>query len=168
MSIPSSRFKIAGTLFNDDMRVAQIIHVPTMVAGCPENLPEVVERFFEDELSDNSKSLREGAASFLSFVSKHAADLGDDFRNSELALHLARQRQIEFFVNVEWPVRNYYSRGARFPLGGFMSSWGHYATRWYAGPSIASCVKQARAEATKEWRAAWEKAPEKTPAKAAP
>lgn len=160
MSVPSIRFKIASKLAEEEMRVAEVIHVPTMVAACTDCLPDVVLEFFDDIDRGKKQSLRVGGRGFVDFVTKVESLPADDHRSFELAEFLARQREIEFFVRVEWPVREYKRRGTRYPLGTCLSSWGYYSSRWFAGHSIAACVKQARDAATREHQAAWEKAPQ--------
>ena len=156
--------KISEKLFDELARVGAIIHIPTMIAPDVESMETEVEDFLFDDLDEHLVARLDAAIPGLqrcvnSAWEEYESTKEREWYLSSVAEFLARRSPVDFIVKVSWQVRTCHVRGKRFPLGTFTAGWGHYANQWYAGKTIAACVRAGLADARAAARASWEKAP---------
>lgn len=146
--------------FDLDVRVAKILHVPSMsieLDSCSEALLE----FVREDLSEDgcaASVIREckGLSALMADLSDDDED--DDFRTTEIISHMRRNMtKTPFLVLVEFADRSYINRDKE-PFTGMFQSGGLWWWNWFATASIEDAIKRgvekAEACALESWKAA--------------
>lgn len=158
---------------NNDVRVGQIIHIPSMIA--PDYLSQETEvrDFLDDtldaELAERLETRIPGISALVAACEEELRTAEEeeederlirDMNREQTAAFLATRSPCDWLVQVQWQNKECMSRGERFPLGAWRGGWGYYATTWYAGKSVNDCIRQGLVDAESQHRASWTEAKE--------
>jgi len=159
-------------MFNWDIRVSKVFHIEGAIACGGESLPELFERFLEDEhdlIAANAEQWLPGIGENLviRIVNEwEAANMGDRFdRRQADAIYaqsmadLMRRCPITFLVEVEHAICQCILADAERPgYGTFGGGFGHYRTSYVFADSVQEAVAQVLERVEKERLQSWQKA----------
>jgi hypothetical protein len=136
-----------------NVRVEQILHIPTMITDS-ESVCDPLKEFIEQDITDHVDVISPFCRNLKALVEDYDED-DDRYWAQDVAHYLFQNLTAPYLIQVAYQVRKYRYKQDPFPCGTMVSGWGYYQTKWVVANSpedgLEQGIEMAKAHVQKAW-----------------